>query len=65
MGGEGLAGVCGAAVVGGVMTWGVEVPVTLPMPLAAWAAIGAARAIKNAPHLRTLLVIVESPISAC
>ena len=35
MGGEGLAGVRGAAVVGGVITSGVEVPVTLPMPLAA------------------------------
>ena len=35
MGGEGFAGVCGAAVVGGVTTWGVEVPVTPPMPLSA------------------------------
>jgi hypothetical protein len=35
IGGDGFAGVCGAAVVGGVTTWGVEVPVTPPIPLAA------------------------------
>jgi hypothetical protein len=38
--GVGLAGVCGAALVEGVMTCGVEVPVTPPIPLAALPATG-------------------------
>jgi hypothetical protein len=34
IGGSGKAGVCGASVVCGVMTCGVEVPVRLPIPSA-------------------------------
>jgi hypothetical protein len=60
IGGSGKAGVCGASVVCGVMTCGVEVPVKLPMPSAEHVAIGAIHAIMSAVHLKGLFVMVSS-----
>jgi hypothetical protein len=65
IGGVGLAGVCGAALIGGVTTCGVEVPVIPPIPLAALPATGAKSAIAMIPNLKIpVLMMSLRPVHA-